>query len=105
MRARFSPDSGVLAVAGDEGTLQLWNTASRQKIGSPLPTPGDTVHALAFSPDGRRLYAAGDHTPLQSYDISPAGAVRTICQRVTNGLSPGQWQRHLPAVPYRRACP
>ncbi|MDX3524610.1 hypothetical protein [Streptomyces scabiei] len=101
----FSPDSGVLAVAGDEGALQLWDTASRQRIGSALPTPGDTVHALAFSPDGRRLYAAGDHTPLQSYDISPAGAARTICQRVTNGLPPSQWQRHLPAIPYRRTCP
>lgn len=101
----YSPDSRVLAVAGDEGALQLWDTASRQRIGSPLPTPGDTVHALAFSPDGRRLYAAGDHTPLQTYDISPTGAARTICRRATDGLSPDEWKRQLPGVPYRRTCP
>lgn len=101
----FSTDGQILAVSSDEGTLQLWDTASRQRIGSPLLAPGDTVHALAFSPDGGKLYAAGEHTPLQIYDIAPDVASRTVCHKVTDGLPPNEWRRHLPDVPYRNNCP
>lgn len=100
----FSPDGRTLAVAGDAGTLQLWDTTSHQRIGSPLLTPGDTAHALTFSTDGDRLYAAGDHTPLQTYDIAPDRAARVVCSRVIGGLSPSEWRRHLPDLPYRESC-
>ncbi|MCX5366059.1 hypothetical protein OG864_46015 [Streptomyces sp. NBC_00124] len=100
----FSPDGRTLAVVGDEGTLRLWDVASRRRIGSPLPTPGDTVGALAFSPDGTLLHAAGDHTPVQTYEITPEAAADTVCRRVRDGLSPEEWHRQLPDVPYRETC-
>lgn len=100
----FSHDGRTLAVAGDEGTLQLWDVASRRRIGSPLPTPGDTVHALAFSSDGTRLHAAGDHTPPQTYEIAPQAAAEAVCRRIGDGLSPDEWRRHLPDLPYREGC-
>lgn len=74
----YSPDGRTLAVAGDEGTLQLWDTASHQPIGSPLPTPGDTVHALVFSADGSRLYASGTRSALETYDVTPDAVARTV---------------------------
>lgn len=101
----FSPDGRTLAVAGDEGTLQLWDVSSRRRIGSPLVTPGDTVRTLAFGPDSGRLYAAGDHAPLQTYEITPDRAARTVCRRVTTGLSRDDWDRYVQDVPYRRSCP
>lgn len=100
----FSPDGRTLAVVGDEGTLHLWDVASRRRIGAPLPTPGDTVGALAFSPDGTLLHAAGDYTPVQTYEITPEAAADTVCRRVRDGLSPEEWHRHLPDVPYRETC-
>ncbi|NNN37309.1 WD40 repeat domain-containing protein, partial [Streptomyces sp. S3(2020)] len=100
----FSPDGRTLAVVGDEGTLHLWDVASRRRVGAPLPTPGDTVAALAFSPDGTLLYAAGDHTPVQTYEITPEAAADTVCRRVRDGLSPEEWHRQLPDVPYRETC-
>ncbi|QQM45937.1 nSTAND1 domain-containing NTPase [Streptomyces liliifuscus] len=101
----FSADGRTLAVAGDEGTLQLWDVPSRRRIGSSLVTPGDTVHALAFGPDGGTLYAAGDHAPLQAYEITPDRAARTVCRRVTTGLSRDDWDRYVQDVAYRRSCP
>ncbi|MEU5344616.1 hypothetical protein AB0H18_27940 [Streptomyces sp. NPDC020766] len=101
----FSPDGRTLAVAGDEGTLQLWDVPSRRRVGSPLTTPGDTVRALAFGPDGGSLYAAGDHAPLQTYGITPDRAARTVCRRVTTGLSRDDWDRYVQDVAYRRSCP
>ncbi|MEU6228541.1 hypothetical protein [Streptomyces sp. NPDC047042] len=100
----YSPDGRILAVAGDEGTLQLWDTASHQPIGSPLPTPGDTIHALTFNADSSRLYASGTHTPLQTYDVTLDTAARTVCRRVTEGLTPQEWRLHLPGVPFRKTC-
>lgn len=101
----FSRDGRTLAVAGDEGTLQLWDVPSRRRIGSTLVTPGDTVRALAFGPGGGTLYAAGDHAPLQTYEITPDRATRTVCRRVTTGLSKDDWDRYVQDVPYRRSCP
>ncbi|MGI3203949.1 WD40 repeat domain-containing protein [Streptomyces sp. GLT-R25] len=101
----FSPDGRTLAVAGDEGTLQLWDVSSRRRIGSALVTPGDTVRALAFGPDSGTLYAAGDHAPLQRYEITPDRAARTVCRRVTTGLSREDWDRYVQGVAYRRSCP
>jgi WD40 repeat protein len=55
----LSPDGGTLAVAGDG--VQLWRTATGQRIGSPLPAPGGNGRygAVAFSPDGTTLATVG----------------------------------------------
>jgi len=52
----FGPD-GLLASAGDDGTVRLWNTAGRQPVGAPLRAPGP-LGDVAFSLDGT-LLAAG----------------------------------------------
>ncbi|MFJ4681869.1 helix-turn-helix domain-containing protein [Streptomyces sp. NPDC088789] len=101
----FSADGRMLAVAGDEGTLQLWDTSSHRRTGGPLPTAGDTIKALAFTPDHGTLHTVGDHSPPYAYDIAPRSAARAVCGRVGKGLSREEWSEHLPDLPYRRSCP
>ncbi|NUS04061.1 MAG: hypothetical protein HOV97_16055, partial [Nonomuraea sp.] len=62
----FSPDGSLLAVAEASGVVRVWDVPSRRPL-VRLATPGDTVLALAF--DGETLYAAGEHVPLQRYDL------------------------------------
>ncbi|MFF0861018.1 helix-turn-helix domain-containing protein [Nonomuraea sp. NPDC003560] len=100
----FSPDGTVLATGGANGSLQLWDVASRQPIGSPLPTPGDAVLALAFGDGGRVLYAAGEHVPVQRYELDPAASAAVLCRRAGE-LTSAEWRSHFPQRPYQRGCP
>ncbi|MEV7279297.1 hypothetical protein [Streptomyces sp. NPDC093111] len=101
----FSADSRLLAAADLDGVLQIWDTSTRRPLGIPLPTPGGGIEALAFSADGRALYAAGLTSGLQTYDVGIGHAVATVCGRIGQGLSRGEWAERLPGVPYRESCP
>jgi WD40 repeat protein/DNA-binding SARP family transcriptional activator len=57
----FSPDGKLLATAGNEGSIVLWDLAGRASIGRPLRPGGSLVTAVAFSPDGRTLASGVDN--------------------------------------------
>lgn len=95
----FSPDDSLLAVGTVNGAIQLWDTTTRQPIGAPLTTPVGYVAALEITND--TLYVAGEHIPLQRYDLTPAAAATTICRRAGRGLTP----RQLDGIPSRLRLP
>ncbi len=56
----FSPEGRTLATASDDGSLKLWNLATRQELLS-IRRLGSTLRHLQFSPDGQWL--VGDTSP------------------------------------------
>ncbi|WP_225097454.1 hypothetical protein [Streptomyces sp. CoH27] len=100
-----SPDGTTLAVAGETGSLQLWDIATQQPLGGLLTTPGEKIDTVAFSADSGTVYGASAHVPLQRYTVDPARAVATVCARTGGGgLTRAQWETYVRDVPYQRVC-
>src|SRR5208337_3088463 len=55
----FSPDGRLLASAGLDKSVRLWDPSTGAARGS-LTGHVDFVHGVAFSPDGRRLASASE---------------------------------------------
>lgn len=66
----FQPKGGLLATPGPLGTVHLYDADSAQLVARlPLSGPG-AINSLAFSSDGRRLFAVRRHTDVSVWDLA-----------------------------------
>ena len=65
----FSPDGERLATGSLEGLVELWDTATGQKV-QVFKGHFGTVHAMAFGPDGTRLATGGADGTLRLWDAT-----------------------------------
>ena len=63
----FSPDGRTLAVACDDGTVRLWNLATRREV-AVLNHGKPELRFVVFSPDGQTLVSVGANGTLRFWD-------------------------------------
>jgi WD40 repeat protein len=63
----WSRDSKALAVAGENGSVTLYDTATKQSRG--WAAHDDVISALAFSPDGKTLASASHDGAVKLWDV------------------------------------
>jgi WD40 repeat protein len=69
----FSADGSLLATAGDDGVIRVFDTVSAMIVHAIQPTTSDRrVHSVRFSRQGRRLVAAGNNGSVRIYDLQAA---------------------------------
>jgi WD40 repeat protein len=78
----------LLATAGDDNTVRLWDTSRRGTVDRPLTTLIGPVSAVAFSPDGRLLATASDDNTVRLWDTIGRGTVDRPLAALTGHTGP-----------------
>jgi WD40 repeat protein len=78
----LSPDETLLATAGDDATVRVWDLAQGRQL---LILTGHTkgVNSVSFSPDGKRLISASDDGTVRVYVLPISELVDLAQERLT----------------------
>lgn len=89
--AVFRGDGQILASAGDDATIRLWNSSDRrtiQPIGQPLTGHTNKVRALAFSPNGKILASGSDDCTIILWNVEEPQNPELLYQTATTDACP-----------------
>jgi hypothetical protein len=96
----------MLASAGRDQTVRLWDVARLQPLGNPLKGHSSSVWSVAFSPDGKMLASASEDGTVHLWDVDPSSWAARLCRFANRNLSLAEWKQYIGLnVPYRCTCP
>src|SRR5690606_36420545 len=72
----FNPSGSQLASGGDDGTVKIWDIASRREIISI--EVGAAITSAVFSPDGQQVLSAGQDGSLYLLDLASSSIYQTL---------------------------
>ncbi|MCZ7545166.1 MAG: WD40 repeat domain-containing protein [Anaerolineae bacterium] len=73
----FSPDGAILASAGNDRTIRLWDASSGEDVAVLRGHTGN-ITAIAFSPDGATLISGGVDDALIVWDVASAAPLHQL---------------------------
>jgi WD40 repeat protein len=108
----ISPDGRILAAAGEEGPIGLWDIADPsqpRQIGAPLRELQGQIYGIGILPDGLTLVAGGQDKSIAAWNLRPISelrhtAIATACRRAGTPITADTWTRLAPQLEYRDTC-
>lgn len=91
-----SGDGTMLATAGTDGFVGVWDIASGRPIMSIPVAPDNRVQVVAFFDDDQRLLAGSVTGPISKYSLDPDEVVANARSRVLRGFSEIECATYFP---------
>jgi WD40 repeat protein len=82
----FSPDGRMIASAGHDGLVRLWETATGAEL-MAFSDHLDRVFSVAFSPDGSAIASGGNDSTVRLWEVPTDGGFRNVALAILG--SPG----------------
>jgi WD40 repeat protein len=106
LRVAFSPDGRLLATAGLDGNVRLWDSVTRQPVGSPIPAnpAGGNVSGVTFSAVGSLLATADSDGTVRLWDMALfANPYTALCVAI-GPPTRAEWDQNAPEEPFPKVC-
>ncbi len=68
--AAISPDGKLIASAGGDNMVRIWDVSRHKQLGDPLKGHIGRVNSVAFSPDGKLLASAGGDATVRLWNVA-----------------------------------
>lgn len=101
----FSPDSSMLAAAGEDAITRIWNTGSDGDFTPHAMMRGHygPIQAAAFVGDSNHLVTAGQDGILRTWNLDTTAAAARICSAVASS-DPATWLQRNTVLLDERHC-
>ena len=102
---RFSMDDRLMASAGWDKTVKVWDIENINDLPIVLKDHSDWVWNVAFSHDGKQLATASSDQLLRVYPTQAGDMISILCPNASRNMSKKEWIRFVAEdIDYRITC-
>jgi DNA-binding SARP family transcriptional activator/WD40 repeat protein len=104
LAASVSPDGRTVATGSADGTIRLYDLATQEQVGAPLPALPNRPVVPMFTADGDYLLAITHSGVAYRWDVRPSAWAQRACAVAGRTLTRAEWNDALPGRKYAPAC-